>query len=352
MSGKIRVGFVGVGFMGQAAHLSNYATLGELCEVVAVAEPRKKLAEAVAKRYGIPQIYGDHTELLAECELDAVVASQPYSNHINIVPDILRAKKPLFTEKPIAVSVESGKRLAALAKENGVLYMVGYHKRSDPAMEYAKKLVDEWKASGEYGRMRFVRITMPPGDWVGGGGSAVLGSDDPYPPLQHEGMPDYFDEETGQEYNAFVNYYIHQVNAMRFFFGEPYKVTYADKSGVLLVAESESGVCGTLEMAPYNTTLDWQESYLVAFERGYIKVDLPAPLASQEAGVVTVMRDNGKEPPTITRPVMPKVHAMKNQAVNFIAAVKGERPAPCTADEAVEDLKIARDYISLKRGLE
>lgn len=351
MAGRIRIGFVGVGFMGQAAHLSNYAALADLCEVAAIAEPRRKLAVAVAQRYGVPKVYADHTELLADCEVDAVVAAQPYSNHINIVPDILRAKKPLFTEKPIAVAVETGEKLAELASENGVLYMVGYHKRSDPAMEYAKKLADEWRASGEFGRMRLVRITMPPGDWVGGGAGGVIGTDDPYPPIKHEELPEYFDPETGQEYNAFVNYYIHQVNAMRFFFGEPYRVTYADKSGVLLVAESESGVCGTLEMAPYSTTVDWQESYLIAFERGYIKVELPPPLASQQAGVVTVMRDNGKEPPTIAQPVLPRMHAMKKQAINFIAAVKGERPAPCTADEAVEDLKIARDYIRMKRGL-
>ena len=103
--------------MGQAAHLSNYATLTDLCEIVAVAEPRKKLAETVAQRYGIPSVYASHTELLESCEVDAIVASQPYANHINIVPDILRAKKPLFTEKPIAVSVESGEMLAALAKK-------------------------------------------------------------------------------------------------------------------------------------------------------------------------------------------------------------------------------------------
>lgn len=350
MSGKIKIGFVGSGFMGQRAHMSNYATLTDLCEIVALAEPRKKLAENVARRYGIPVVYEDHMQLLANSDVDAIVASQPYSNHINIVPDILRAKKALFTEKPIAVSVETGEKHAALAKENGVLYMVGYHKRSDPAMEYAKKLADDWKASGEYGRLRLVRITMPPGDWVGGGAIGVIGSDDPYPPLQHEPMPEYFDEKNGREYNEFVNYYIHQVNAMRFLLGESYKVTYAEKTGVLLAVESESGVCGTIEMAPFNTTLDWQETYLIAFERGYIYVQLPPPLASQQAGIVTVMRDNGKEPPTITQPVMPRVHAMRNQAINFIAAVKGERPAPCLADEAVEDLKIARDYIRLKNG--
>jgi hypothetical protein len=47
---KPKIGFVGVGGMGQAAHLRHYATLPE-CEVVALAELRPKLGEAVARRW-------------------------------------------------------------------------------------------------------------------------------------------------------------------------------------------------------------------------------------------------------------------------------------------------------------
>ena len=43
---KPRIGFVGVGNMGQAAHLRNYATLPD-CEVAALAELRPKLGQAV-----------------------------------------------------------------------------------------------------------------------------------------------------------------------------------------------------------------------------------------------------------------------------------------------------------------
>jgi len=55
------------------------------------------------------------------------------------------------------VSPESGDILADLAEKNNVTYMLGYHKRSDPAMEYAWSLIREWKGSGEFGRMRMVR---------------------------------------------------------------------------------------------------------------------------------------------------------------------------------------------------
>jgi len=41
---------------------------------------------------------------------------------------------------------------------------------------------------------------------------------------------------------------------------------------------------------------------------------------------------------------------MKQQAVNFVRAVKGELAPMCEAHEAMEDLKVARDYIKLLTG--
>lgn len=352
MSKNVRLGFVGTGFMGQRAHLINYVNLPD-CEVVALAEPREKMAKEVAKRFGVKEIYKDHHELLKNAEVDAIVAAQPFTHHINLVPDILNAKKSLLTEKPIAVAPESGEYLAKLAEENNVLYMIGYHKRSDPAMEYAKKIIDSWKQNGEYGKMRLVRITMPPGNWLGGVEitTDMISSDEPYPAIKTEGAPACLGKEIGEEYISFVNYYIHQVNAMRFLLGEPYKVTYAEKSGTLLVAESESGVCATLEMAPYWRSRDWEETFFVGFEKGYVKVELPAPLACQQPGTVTVYRDNGCGEPTVTQPVLPRVAAMKNQAMNFLAAVRGDKPVPCGPREAALDLMIAMEYIRMKHSL-
>jgi len=37
--------------------------------------------------------------------------------------------------------------------------------------------------------------------------------------------------------------------------------------------------------------------------------------------------------------------AMRKQPIHLLAAVRGDRPAPCTAEEALEDLILAKDYI-------
>lgn len=347
---KVRIGFVGVGAMGQCAHLRNYVTLTD-CEVAAIAELRPELARKVAARYGVPRVYADHRAMLAAEKLDGIVASQPFTRHGVLIPELLETGVPVFTEKPLAGSVEAGERLLRAVEKSGTWHMVGYHKRSDPATVYAKAEIERLKQTGELGRLRYVRILMPAGDWIASGFTDLISTDESMPALEEEPPASDMDAATYGEYVSFVNYYIHQVNLMRHLMGEPYQLTHADKSGILLVAESETGVTGTIEMSPYTTTVDWQEEALIAFEHGYVKLTLPAPLATNRPGRVEILRDPGKgvRPETVS-PSLPWVHAMRQQAINFIAAVRGDSVPPCVAHEALDDLLVAREYIRLRFG--
>jgi hypothetical protein len=47
---------------------------------------------------------------------------------------------------------------------------------------------------------------------------------------------------------------------------------------------------------------------------------------------------------------MPWVHAMRQQAINFIKAIKGEMKPLTESTEALEDLYVARQYIKLWKG--
>jgi predicted dehydrogenase len=336
--------------MGQCAHLKNYVTLPD-CEVVALAEVRQGLGQKVAARYSVPRVYPSHVEMLASEKLDGIVASQPFNRHGVLVPELLKAGVPIFTEKPLAASLEVGERILKTLQSSGTWHMVGYHKRSDPATACAKAEIDRMKASGELGRLTYVRILMPAGDWVANGFSDLISEEGPYSNLEMDPPASDMDKPTFDRYTDFVNYYIHQVNLMRYLLGEPYRITYADPSGVLLAGQSQSGAACTIEMTPYRTTVDWQESALVCFEKGYVKLELPAPLANNRPGRVEFFRDPGKgaAPQTII-PQLPWVHAMRQQAMNFVGAIQGKTKPPCEAAEALEDLKISREYIRLKEG--
>lgn len=348
---QLKIGFVGVGNMGQCAHLKNYANL-DICQVVAVAEIREPLRRRVADRYGIPNTYPTHEEMLQTEGLDGIVAAQPFGRYGILVPELLKAKVPVFTEKPLAASIEAGEKIVEAVRASGTWHMIGYHKRSDLATMYAKAEIERLKASDELGKMTYVRILMPSGDWVAGGFNDLIRDDSSPPSLAWDPPATDMNDEVRSQYNGFVNYYIHQINLMRYLLGEPYTVTYADPSGVLLAGQSENGIACTIEMSPYSTTVDWQESVLVCFERGYIKIELPAPLASNRPGRVEILRDPGGDitPETVV-PQLPSIHAMRQQAINFVTAIKGETDPPCTSEEALEDLRAARTYIRLLTGI-
>ena len=349
---KVRIGFVGAGNMGQCAHLKNYAALNDLCEVVAIAELVEPLGRAVAARYSIPNVYSNHAEMLSEETLDGIVAAQPFDRHGILLPEILEAGVPVLTEKPLAASVEVGESIVETVARSGTWYMVGYHKRSDPATMRAKLEIDRLKKTGELGRMTYVRILMPAGDWIAGGFDDLVRVEAPRQKLDRDPPASDMPEEVYRQYTSFVNYYIHQVNLMRHLLGEPYEVTYADPSGVLLAGQSDGGVACTIEMSPYQTSIDWQESALICFERGYVKVELPAPLASNRPGRVEIFRDpEGGDAPETHVPQLPWVHAMRQQASNFISAIKGDMPPMTLAEEALEDLRVARQYIRLRTGV-
>ncbi len=349
---RIRIGFVGVGAMGQAAHLRNFASLSKECEVVALAELRPEAGARIAARYGVPNVYRNHEEMLGREKLDALVASQPFTRHGILIPELARAGLPILSEKPIAGSIAVGERIVQALEDNKTWLMVGYHKRSDPATIYAKAEIERLKQTGELGALRYVRITMPVGDWIAGGFNDNINTAEKADNLQWDPSPDDMDEPTNKLYVEFVNYYIHQVNLLRHLLGEDYRISYADPAQVLIVAHSVSGIPCVIEMKPYSSTLGWHETALAAFDKGYVKLELPAPLVLHQPGRVEVFQDPGKGATPLTlKPDLPWVHAMRNQALQFIKAVRGETTEFCHAPEALQDLRVARDYIRLLKGI-
>lgn len=351
MSDPVRIGFAGVGSMGQCAHLRNYATIEE-CEVVAISELRPQLRERVAAKYNIARIYESAAEMIEAEELDGIVASQPFDHHGRLLPPLYAAGIPLFTEKPLAASVEVGEQLLRELEKTACRHMLGYHKRSDPATMLVMDKIKHARETGELGAMKYVRVTMPAGDWIAGGFVGMVTTDEKVPPADADPPASDLDEANYGLYVNLVNFYVHQVNLIRYLLGEDYKVTYADPSGVLLVGESSSGIPVTLEMTPFSTSLDWQEVALVCFEKGWFKLTYPAPVALSRHAELEIFREGGESgrPETLI-PQLPWVSAMRQQAINFCAAIRGDIEPPSTAEDAMKDLYIFRDYVRLRKGV-
>jgi len=348
MPDRLRIGFVGAGFMGQLAHIRSYALLTDECELVALAEPRRRTAELVAARYGIPRVYGDHRELLDAEEVDGLVAVQRYQHHAALLPELYPRVPHLFTEKPLALGVDEGARLARLARESGCVHMLGYQRRSDPATREAKRTVDALKASGELGELRYLRVCFTDGDWIANASAALLDAGDDAPGVEQEDPPAEVadDEVASWALSSAADTLVHPLNLIRHFLGERYGLVFAHGSGRLLVFESDSGVPATIEVTPYRLSVGFDEELLVAFERGYVRL-WPAPsLARNRSGTVEICRDAGSgEAPERIRPELPWLDPQQAQAADFLRVCRGEADPPTDAGEAAEDLGLVRDIV-------
>ncbi len=346
MNDPIRIGFVGAGFMGQKAHLDCFTTIPG-CQVVALAEGRQDSAQLVATRYGIPRTYPDHREMLRNEELDAVVAILPYSLHSSVIPDILDAGLHVLTEKPMCISPDTGRRMAKLARDRGVIYYVGYMKRSAPATRRAVDVISDWKASGAQGHMKYLRASMPPGDWLFeiepplSAGDGAPG----YEGVAPEPFPSWMDELTGREYNSFINYFIHQVNLIRCLLGEDWQVEYVGPGRSMLAGTSSSGVEVVLEMAGYGLRTGWEEAYRMVFEQGKVELDIPSPMARQRGGEVRIFRGGDIQSEEI--PCIPPRWPFLEQARHFVDCVRGEDSPRSVPEDAVKDLEVAEEYARL-----
>ena len=143
----VRLGYVGCGFMAQKVHLPNFCALPD-CEVVALAEVREALGRRVQQRFGIRKFYRHHLEMAEDREIDAFAVSAAFAVQGEIAKDLLRTGRPVFMEKPMAVSVRQAEAIVEAAGASGAGLMVGYMKRYDAGNVMMKETLERLRASG------------------------------------------------------------------------------------------------------------------------------------------------------------------------------------------------------------
>jgi len=141
-SRKIRVGVLGAGAWANHAHLPGYRR-DSRCEVVAVADPNRALAEKAAHDFDIPVIARDHTELVTRDDIDLIDVCTPSATHLELSTAALEGGKHVLCEKPVAFDFRDTDRLHALARSKGLKTRLGFTFRFSPAMRYVKHLVDQ-----------------------------------------------------------------------------------------------------------------------------------------------------------------------------------------------------------------
>ena len=122
-------------------------------EVIALADINPQLCEDVAAAYGIPGIYTDYTEMLADPQIDCVSVCVPNKLHMPVVIDCLEAGKHVLCEKPLARNAKEGERMVAAAEKAGKKFMIQFNNRYRPEAKVLKQYAD----GGHLGKLYFAR---------------------------------------------------------------------------------------------------------------------------------------------------------------------------------------------------
>ncbi len=137
---KVRVGIIGVGYLGtQHARILSYL---EGAELRGVADIDLKKAMIIGNRHGVS--YWQNFEDMLD-EIDAAIVSAPTSEHFSITQRLLKEGKSVLVEKPMTDTVEQAEALVELVAGNKLILQVGHLERFNPAVEALQNLISEPK---------------------------------------------------------------------------------------------------------------------------------------------------------------------------------------------------------------
>ena len=138
---ELGIAVVGSGRIGTLR--ANMATRHPSVNFLALADRDKTKADILAQQTGADLTTGDNYEAISHQKVDAVFASTPEHDHMEAVLQALSLGKPVFLEKPIALTLEEADKIIAEIDKTGVEVVIGYSRRHDRRWMMAKQQIEE-----------------------------------------------------------------------------------------------------------------------------------------------------------------------------------------------------------------
>lgn len=209
---EVKVGMIGYGGIAKA-HMRAYKKFSEEgtpIKPVAICDVDPKQFESVKEiniggggKYDFEGItlYTDIDEMLAKEDFEMVDICLPTYLHCEYTLKMLEAGKHVICEKPMALCEEDCKKMAEAAVKFSKHLMIAQCLRFDPSYLFIKKCVDD----GSFGRVIFAQMSR-------------------LSALPKWGFENWF-QRSERSGGAALDMHIHDVDMVRFLFGEPREVS-------------------------------------------------------------------------------------------------------------------------------
>jgi predicted dehydrogenase len=150
---------IGCGGQGQG-DAQNAARFGD---IIAVCDVDSRHADAAAEKFTkdgkSPDKYGDFRKVLERDDVHAVVHATPDHWHSLINIAAAKAKKDVYGEKPLTLTIDEGRHVIAAVRENKIIFQTGTQQRSSRRFHLACELV----RNGRIGKLQTVNVFVPAG---------------------------------------------------------------------------------------------------------------------------------------------------------------------------------------------
>jgi predicted dehydrogenase len=111
-------------------------------ELVAVCGRTLERVREVAEQYDIPARYDDYRTMLAESDAEAVINLTPIQTHTESTLAALAAGKHVYSEKPVATTLDDARRIRDEADRRGLTLVCAPSVLLFPQVRFARELVD------------------------------------------------------------------------------------------------------------------------------------------------------------------------------------------------------------------
>ena len=175
-SDKVRVGMIGAGSFGQSVLLPAIKSTGA-ADFSMIASAGGTTARRIGEQYGFRTATSSAESVIESADVDAVLVLTRHDLHARYVVQALEVGKHVFTEKPLALTLEELESVAKAHASNPGGVMVGFNRRFAPLV----KEIEKHFASRSHPLVMHYRVNagfIPPDHWVHDpkeGGGRILG---------------------------------------------------------------------------------------------------------------------------------------------------------------------------------
>ena len=327
---KVRLAPVGLGRWARV--LARGAQRGEVIDLVSCFSRDEAKRRAFQEEFGIGRSAASYEELLADPEVEGVLITTPNDTHRDVILQALEAGKGVYTDKPIAHTLEHAVEIAEAASQSGQAFAVGHSARRLSGCRVMK----QWIESGELGDVSVAEANF----------SNERGLE-----LNENTWRFYADKSPG---GTMIQLGVHHADNLQYLLGPVRSVSaHARKlftkaevpDAVLAICEFESGALGAIVAgwaSPGIYTLNLQGT------KANLRYDLDFTHwdESQHADRYSVLHSQAYGESVRPQVELPPTDMFREQLEEFALAIRGEATVEVGAREAILALAVVHGSLA------